>query len=321
MNILLTGCTGTLGTAVSEALISSGHSVRGLIHGAAIRPGELNERMEIVWGSLRDYKLCEIITEGVDAVVHCAWEGRGAFDGSLETVNVKGTSALIEAAERNGVKTFVHVSSVGIYGLDRSLWRKTIGEEQALVDKDRSLNPYPWVKVLLEKHCEEVKDRLRMNLVVVRPGLLFSERKAPAKTLLAKGNRKYGVLVGSGRNHLPYIHVDDVASLIQRILAKPAKYAVYNCVPSNHVPAATFLKKWGFQSGMSVSVVPIPSVIFSAMNMMARTLKKLLGKESGPSIVKYQVLTGVRDIRYSSDKAIEELGWVDTKTRSITNAG
>lgn len=316
MKILITGYTGNLGTAVAKAFVDAGHSVRGLIHGAAISPGEADE-VELVWGGLRHHDLFDGITSDIDAVVHCAWEGRGAFDGNFETTNLEGTLRLIEAAERNGVKTFVHISSVGVYGLDRSLWGKTIDEEQPLVDEEGSLNPYPWVKVLIERKCKELKDSLNMNLVVIRPGLLFSDEKAPAKKLISAKHKRYGILAGTGRNHLPYIHVDDVAKMISRVLEKPSKYAVYNCAPTVYLPAAKFIRKWGLDRRYSVCVVRIPRMVFRIMSMMVRMLKNALGKESGPSIVKYQILTGVRDIRYSCAKATAELGWLDERTRAI----
>lgn len=317
MNILLTGFSGTLGTAVARKLIGSSHKLRVLLHGAAIDPRNFGFDGEIVWGSLLHHNLFDQLTKHIDVVVHCAWEGRGATEGMLEKANLDGTMHLIESAEHNKVKTFIHISSVGVYGLSRSMWGKVLDEEHALVSKEESLNPYPYVKVLIEKKCQEVRDELEMNLIIIRPGLLFSDTKAPAKKLISFKRRKYGILVGNGKNHLPYVHVNDVAEMITTIIEKPPRKGVYNCVPTTYLPAAEFLKKWGNCCGYSVNVLRLPPLVLRMMTWLAQKLKSALGRKTLSSSIDYQILTGIRDIRYSAERAVKELGWQDRQTISI----
>lgn len=321
MNILLTGFSGTLGTTVAKSLLEAGHQLRVLHHGAVIDPQDLNSRIEIVWGGLSHHHLFNRTTKNIDIVVHCAWDGRGAFDGTLERVNLDGTISLIKSAERKRVKTFIHISSVSVYGLSRTLWGKVIDEMQPLVGKKDSLNPYPWVKVLIENKCRDLQDKLEMNLVVIRPGLFFNDTKAPAKKLISFKNKEYGLLVGKGRNHLPYIHTNDVAEMILRIIEKPSRYAVYNCVPTLHTPAAEFLKRWGEYSGHRLKVLRLPRPVIRLMNRGIQMLKSMLGRKNSGSSIDYQILTGIRDIRYSAEKAVQELGWQDNLTKAIATRG
>ena len=321
MHILLTGFSGTLGKAVAKSLQRSGHDLRVLLHGAAMDPGDLDPGIEVVWGSLSHHNLFDKLTKDIDAVVHCAWEGRGAFDGTLEKVNLNGTINLIKSAERNRVKTFIQVSSVGVYGLSRSLWGKVLDENQPLVSKQESLHPYPWVKVLIEKKCEELRCEMEMNLAVIRPGLLFSDAKAPAKRIITFKNKKYGILVGRGKNHLPYIHVDDVAEMISIIIMKPPKFGVYNCVPTLCLPAAEFFKKWVTYEGLPAGILRVPPIMLRLMTRLTRTVKRILGRKSRGSIIEYQILTGIRDIQYSAERAARELGWQDKQTRAVAMEG
>ncbi|MBW8042195.1 MAG: NAD(P)-dependent oxidoreductase [Planctomycetes bacterium] len=317
MNILLTGFSGTLGTAVTKSLLESGHHLHVLLHGAAINHQELNPDVEIVWGSLSHHHLFDQITNGIDVVVHCAWESRGMFNGMLEKMNLDGTINLIKSAERNQVKTFIHISSVGVYGLARSLWGKVLDEDCPLVSKEESLNPYPWVKVLIENKCEQLKGKLDMNLIIIRPGLLFSDEKAPGKKLISFRSKKFAIIVGRGKNHLPYIHVDDVAEMVTLLIENPRKYAVYNCAPTNHVCIAECVKKWGEHTGHPVTILRLSPVVFRLMSWFVRKLKSILGRKSKGHSTTYQIHTGIRDIRYSSEKATRELCWKDTHTNII----
>jgi nucleoside-diphosphate-sugar epimerase len=317
MNILLTGFSGILGTAVAESLFEAGHKLRVVLHGAAIDPQDLNPRLEVVWGGLSQHHLFDQMTKDIDVVIHCAWDGREAFDGTLEKVNLAGTMNLIKSAERNKVRTFIHISSVGVYGLSRSLWGEVLDENQPLIGKEESLHPYPWVKVIIERKCEELRGKLDMNLVILRPGLIFSNTKAPAKKMVTFRNKKYGIFVGNARNHLPYIHVNDVAEMISIIIKKPPRYGVYNCVPTLHLSAAEFFKKWVDYRGLSAEVLRLPPLILRLMAWSAGKLKSLLGRKVSGSKIDYQILTGMCDIRYSADRAVQELGWQDSQTGFI----
>jgi len=65
MNILLTGFSGILGTAVAESLFEAGHKLRVVLHGAAIDPQDLNPRLEVVWGSLSQHHLFDQMTKDI----------------------------------------------------------------------------------------------------------------------------------------------------------------------------------------------------------------------------------------------------------------
>lgn len=237
MDILVTGFSGNLGKAVVETLSKQGHSLRLLLHGTAIKRKDANFNGQIIWGSLTDADILNTATQGIDAVIHCAWDGRGAFEGNFEKTNLKGTIKLIEFAQKNSVKTFVHISSVGVYGLNKSLWGKTISEQHPLVSEQDSMNPYPWVKVLIEQEILKQKNNYNINMIIIRPGLLFSDEKPPAKKVIRRKNEIIAFLFGKGKNHLPYIHTKDVADMILKTIENPSKFEIFNAVPTQHLPS------------------------------------------------------------------------------------
>lgn len=317
MDILLTGYSGNLGTVVCEQLIRAGHKVHVLLHGSVINPQSLKPEVRVVWGSLSDSEVMGSVTKNMDLVIHCAWDGRRTISGLMENVNFIGTKNLIESAERNKVKTFVYISSIAVYGLSRRLWNRTIDENEPLVMEKDSLDSYPWVKVLIEKHLSCVKDTSEMNIIVIRPGLFFSDTKVPAKKLIGSGSCRYGLLVGGGGNHLPFIHVGDVARMIMEVIKNPLKYAVYNCVPTIQLSCSEFLVKWGMSKGIKLKVICLYPFVVRFLNMLIKNIKHVMGKSTfGPSS-DYQITSGVRNIYYSARKAVEELNWKDELTRAI----
>ncbi|MFC4113928.1 SDR family oxidoreductase [Nonomuraea zeae] len=105
MRILVTGATGTLGSALLPALVKAGHQVRALSRAKR----ESRGNVEWVWGDLiSDAGIADAV-RGVDAVAHLATsgrKGRGAVD-------VPGTRMLIAAAREAQVPHLLFTSVVG----------------------------------------------------------------------------------------------------------------------------------------------------------------------------------------------------------------
>jgi len=116
MSILVVGATGLVGGQVAQKLRRQGESVRALVRGGDAHPKVQPLRaagMEIVDGDLTVPETLALSCRGIATVVTTATSmPTGANDG-LRRVDLDGTLALIEAAERAGVKRFVYTSYSG----------------------------------------------------------------------------------------------------------------------------------------------------------------------------------------------------------------
>lgn len=106
MEVLVTGGTGGLGSAVVAELVSRVHAVRVLTR----HPERVGDTARVVPGSLASAGAVAEALDGVDAVVHCATDPRGH-----RQVDREGTAALLETAIRSGDP---HVLYPGIVGSD-----------------------------------------------------------------------------------------------------------------------------------------------------------------------------------------------------------
>lgn len=119
-NILITGGTGTLGTAVVRRLIGAGREVRVLSR----RPGPSGEAERFV-GDLRTGAGVAEAVSGVDTIVHCAT--------TLGRDDVRTTRLLAEAARRGGARPhLLYISIAGIDVIPLSYYRVKLATEHVV---------------------------------------------------------------------------------------------------------------------------------------------------------------------------------------------
>jgi uncharacterized protein YbjT (DUF2867 family) len=110
--ILLTGATGTIGSALLRRLSTGGEPVRCLVRDPR-RLGEQRVRVQIALGDLASPASFRNALRGVDTVIHLAASIRDQPLGSIEELNAVGTLRLVRAAERAGARRFIFFSALG----------------------------------------------------------------------------------------------------------------------------------------------------------------------------------------------------------------
>ena len=110
--ILLTGATGTVGSALLGRLTAAGESVRCLVRDPR-RLGAERVRVQIALGDLAEPGSFRNALRGVEVVLHLAASIRDQRRASIEELNGVATVRLLRAAERAGARRFVHFSAIG----------------------------------------------------------------------------------------------------------------------------------------------------------------------------------------------------------------
>jgi dihydroflavonol-4-reductase len=152
----VTGATGLLGSNLVRALRTRDWQVRALVRSRTKAEQQLGGTgAEIVLGDLADVSGFSAQLADVDVLFHTAAHFRESYQGGdhrtrLEDTNVAGTKRLLTAAYENGVRRFVHTSSIAV--LD--------GPAGSLIDEHMRRNPnraddYQRSKILSEAVVRE----------------------------------------------------------------------------------------------------------------------------------------------------------------------
>jgi uncharacterized protein YbjT (DUF2867 family) len=110
--ILLTGATGTVGSALLRRLTAAGEPVRCLVRDPR-GLGDQRVRVQIALGDLADPPSFRNALRGVDTVIHLAASIRDQPHASIEELNAVATLRLVRAAEGAAARRFVFFSALG----------------------------------------------------------------------------------------------------------------------------------------------------------------------------------------------------------------
>lgn len=218
MLYLVAGGSGFIGSNIVAALISRGLKVRVLDNFSSGRRrnlADLEDRIELIEGDIRDYWTVTNAMEGVNIVLHQAAlpSVERSVDNPLTSneVNINGTLNLLEAARRNQVRKFVYASSSSIYGDSPTLPR---GEEA----KPQPLSPYAITKLAGEEYCTTYHRIYGLPTVSLRYFNVFGPRQNPNSqyaavipkfiTQISRGEPP--VIYGDGEQSRDFTYVSNV---------------------------------------------------------------------------------------------------------------
>jgi len=267
MNILVSGSTGLVGTALIPALTAGEHEVVRLVRSKSRSPSK-----ELIgWDSEANY-IDAAGLEGLDAVVHLA--GESIASGRWNTLKkarmrdsrVRGTRLLCEALAHAAKPPSVLIcaSAIGFYG-DRG--------DELLTESS------PGGKGFLAEVCRDwegaAEPALQKGIRVVnlRFGVILSAQGGALAKMLTPFKMGVGGVIGSGRQYMSCIALDDVVRAIQQALSTASLAGPVSVVGPTPVTNREFTKTLGKVLGRP-TIFPMPA--FAARLALGEMADELL---------------------------------------------
>lgn len=218
MKVAITGGSGFIGRVVAERLRASGHSVIAVSSRAAPRPENF---------------------AGCQAVIHLAGEPVAqrwttAARERILNSRIQGTRALVAALRHEPPVVLVSASAIGFYG---SRGDHILTEDSPPAPDFLGLVALGWEQeaVAAEEFGVRVV-RPRIGVVLGRGGGALTKMTLPFR--LGVGGR-----LGSGKQWMSWVHLDDLVSLIEFAIADTAFSGPMNAVAPNPVTNADFTRE------------------------------------------------------------------------------
>lgn len=191
--IVITGATGFIGGVLAKRLTSTNWQIRALGRSASCHKRSKNITAEWVTGDLEDLESLQRLVAGADAIVHCAGAVRGAVQMDFDRVNVDGLTNLVQiAAEQNPAPHFLLISS--------------------LAAKEPQLSHYAASKLKGEQVLASSSGDMFWG--VLRPPAVYGPGDREMRPLFEWMFRGIAPLIGSDKNRVSLLYVEDLAEAI-----------------------------------------------------------------------------------------------------------
>jgi len=266
--ILITGGAGFIGSHLAERLLDDGRRVVVLdnfdeFYDPAIKRRNVSgplehESYDLVEGDIRDPEMLdELFGSGsIGTVVHLA--ARAGVRPSIAdpvlytSVNLGGTTQLLEACRRHGVGDFVFGSSSSVYGNNPKV---PFAETDPV---DHPISPYAATKKAGEVICHAYHHLCGMRMACLRFFTVYGPRQRPEMAihkfarLLAAGEEieQYG----DGSSARDYTYVADIVDGIVRAMEHSKGYHIWNLGGSNTITLGDLVRKIADRLGVTARV-------------------------------------------------------------------
>jgi len=257
MHILLTGGTGLIGRKLCQHWVGQGHRLTVLSR----QPGQVKQ---LCGASVRGVaQLEEIGDETVDAVVNLAgapiadrpWTARrrALLWSSRITLTERLLAWLESRAQRPEV--LISGSAVGWYG---DGGERELNETSQPVKEDFASHLcIAWEETALRAEA------LGVRVVLVRTGLVLASHGGFLKRLVLPFKLGLGGPIGSGRQWMPWVHIDDQIALIDFLLHQTQCRGPYNACAPEPVRNREFARQLG-RALHRPAFLPLPSLLLKA---------------------------------------------------------
>ncbi|HEX6332791.1 MAG TPA: TIGR01777 family oxidoreductase [Flavisolibacter sp.] len=272
--VVISGGTGMIGTALTEALLKKGYRVVILTRDAS-KKSEQGIRYS-QWDPERG-QMDEEMLRKADYVIHLAGANVGASRWShkrkMEILNsrVKSGELLVKAltSASHHVRAFISASAMGYYGPDPEKPGRPFTESDPPAHDYLANVVQHWERAVAALHDTSVRTvLLRGGIVLSREGGAFREYLKPFKLGVA-------TILGTGKQVISWIHIDDLVRMYIEAMEDPHWEGVYNAVAPEHVTNEQLIRtmiREGRRKAMAVRV-PVPVLKIALGEMSVEVLK------------------------------------------------
>jgi uncharacterized protein len=237
MNIIISGGSGLLGTALTKSFLADGHKVFILSRGASKNK---TDAQIIHWDGRTTAGWGQLINE-MDVVIHLAGRSTSAwpwttskkksFEDSRILPGLVLAQAIREATRRPSL--FVQVSGINHYGLSGDL-------------ADESTPPGDDFLAQLTVKWEDATksvEELGVRRLVLRTSPVLAKDSIIMKLIALPVQLFFGGTIGSGQQAFPWIHVQDWVSATRYLMSNENAHGAYNLIAPTQTSLADFTKE------------------------------------------------------------------------------
>ena len=186
--IALTGASGFVGTHILQQLLDNGYHVKALQHHSKISD---HTNLTVIKGSLSDPSSLNMLVKNTVSIIHCGGSVASKNKEGFFEANTKGTENIVKAAQYEGVKSFLYISS--------------------LAARTPQISPYAASKLAGEKILQTSTIE---SWDIIRPPAVYGPGDTQILPLMQLLRNRVGILNGGRQARVSVIYAEDLARAV-----------------------------------------------------------------------------------------------------------
>jgi uncharacterized protein len=254
-NVLITGGTGFIGKKMTALLIENGYSVSVLTRNDYKNTPDISYYK---W-NLSTQTIDENAVLNADFILHLAGEGIAdkrwttARKKAIVESRVQSVKLIYDVLKNNNktLQAFVSASGIGIYG----------GVNSEIICTESTPPVHDFLGstcVKWEQVAATIAD-LKIRTVKIRTGLVMGRNEGFLKKLIPIFKYKLGSVLGSGKQYMPWIHIDDLCQMYLHALQNNLMSGAYNAAVNDATNNKKFSKTLAKCFGYSLWLPKVPA--------------------------------------------------------------
>lgn len=265
-NVLLTGGTGFIGKHLTDVLIENGFTVSILSRSQRKNTPSITYYK---W-NLKDNYIEEEAILNADYIIHLAGEGivekrwtKKRKKAILES-RTKPIELIFSILKENNktLDAFVSASAVGIYG--------AFTTQEICTENTPPANDFLGTTCQIWENTADQITTLGIRTVKIRTGIVLGKDEGFLKKITPSFKAGFGAILGSGKQYIPWIHVEDLAQIYLKAIVDTEMQGAYNATITDNTTNATLSRILAHLYGYSIWLPNIsPFLIRLALGEMS----------------------------------------------------
>ena len=256
-NVLLTGGTGFIGKHLTDVLIDNGFSVSVLSRS----PRKNTPSITYYKWNLEDNFIEKDAILNADYIIHLAGEGivekrwtKKRKKAILES-RVKPIELIFSILKENNktLDAFVSASAVGIYG--------AVTSQQICTENTPPANDFLGTTCQKWENAADQITSLGIRTVKVRTGIVLGKDEGFLKKITPGFKAGFGAILGSGKQYIPWIHIEDLSQIYLKAIVDTEMQGAYNATITDNTTNATLSKILAHLYGYTIWLPNIPAFL------------------------------------------------------------
>lgn len=310
VSALITGICGFVGSTLALKLVEKNINVIGLDISDKPKNKKLMKLVDegkviIQKGDLNSFDFSTLPV--VDYVFQIAgkvspWGDIKDFD----KINVEGTKRVIYYAKNAGVKSFLYLSSVAVYGFEGY----TNLKEDA--PKKPFNNPYSISKLRAETMVMNTCKEINLPYIVIRPGNVYGPYDFTSSNHIYKKIKKNNMpYIDNGKYISCFVYVENLADAILKAGVTPSAWNEdFNITDGFGETLNDYFMLVARELGAKPKFISVPKGIAMLFSGLVEGIYKLFKIKKAPLITKFSTYQNCVDYHFSIEKAKEKLGYL-----------